>query len=115
MNKPVSLFVYGSLQPGRSNARVLESIGGSWTRASVRGHLKPKGWGAKLGYAALVLDAHGDKVEGFVFTSENLAPHLHALDEFEGSEYKRALTAVTLEDGSEPQAYIYVLNESEQR
>ncbi len=31
------LFVYGTLCPNKANAHILEQIGGSWTKASVRG------------------------------------------------------------------------------
>ncbi|MCI0615247.1 gamma-glutamylcyclotransferase, partial [bacterium] len=61
MKKSIPLFVYGTLQPSRSNAHVLESIGGSWVRASVRGRLKYEGWGAELGYPALLLNPDGEK------------------------------------------------------
>jgi gamma-glutamylcyclotransferase (GGCT)/AIG2-like uncharacterized protein YtfP len=112
IKKSIPLFVYGTLQPGRPNAHVLESIGGSWKKASVRGRLKYEGWGAELGYPALILKPDGEKVEGFVFISDSLSTHWNVLDEFEGQEYKRILTLATLEDGSETEAHIYVLNEN---
>jgi len=46
------LFVYGSLQPGHTNAHLLEQIGGTWQAASVVGMLRPEGWGAQQGYPA---------------------------------------------------------------
>ena len=62
------LFVYGTLAPGRPNSHMLEAIGGAWRRASVRGTLHPEGWGATLGYPAIVLGEDGRKVEGSLFS-----------------------------------------------
>jgi gamma-glutamylcyclotransferase (GGCT)/AIG2-like uncharacterized protein YtfP len=106
------LFVYGSLQPGRENAHLLEAIGGSWQAASVKGILRPAGWGAAIGYPALTLDANGSVVSGFVFTSETLPQHWARLDEFEGEEYERVVTMVRLEDMSTVEAHVYVLHRS---
>jgi len=61
------LFVYGTLGPGRPNEHVLTAIGGTWEEASVKGHLKPHGWGADMGYPGIVLDDAGDDVHGFIF------------------------------------------------
>ncbi len=63
------LFVYGTLGPGRSNAHILENIGGSFVPAYVKGYLKAEGWGAAMGFPGLVPDANGGPVHGFVFSS----------------------------------------------
>ena len=110
MKQSSPLFVYGSLGPNRPNAHILESVGGSWIKATVKGYLKNRGWGAQLGYPALVLDSEGEDIDGLVFQSENLPEHWDQLDEFEGDEYKRILSPVKLEDGSTIEAYLYVLN-----
>jgi gamma-glutamylcyclotransferase (GGCT)/AIG2-like uncharacterized protein YtfP len=102
------LFVYGSLKPGQANAHVLEAIGGAWQAACVTGTLHAQGWGAALGYPALVLDDNGAQVHGLVFTSENLQQHWQSLDEFEGSEYERVLATTQVDDGSTIQAWVYV-------
>lgn len=39
-----SLFVYGTLGPGRPNAHILENIGGKWQEGHVGGSLLDKGW-----------------------------------------------------------------------
>ena len=109
---PERLFVYGSLKPGHQNAQLLESIGGTWLAASVRGTLRPAGWGAGLGYPALTLDEHGAEVRGFVFTSEGLAQHWERLDEFEGEDYERVAAKVWLDDMSTVEAFVYVLSRS---
>lgn len=103
------LFVYGTLGPGRPNEHVLNAIGGSWQTATVTGTRRHAGWGAELGYPGLDLDEHGEEVEGFLFTSENLSGHWAVLDEFEGAAYQRVLTKAKLEDGSTVDAYIYRL------
>ena len=107
------LFVYGSLAPGRANEHMLAEVRGTWESASVRGTLHREGWGAAIGYSAIVLDPLGDEVHGFIFRSDELAAHWSRLDEFEGEGYERVLTSVTLEDGTIVQAYIYVLSGSD--
>ena len=103
------LFVYGTLAPGRPNEHVLADIGGSWLMATVTGSLKQEGWGSEMGYPGIVLDMEGNKVEGFLFSSENLASHWNKLDEFEGEAYERVLTKARLNDGSLADAYVYAL------
>ena len=77
-------FAYVTLAPGRLNAHVLDGVPGSWEPASVKGTLLPEGWGAAAGYPGIVLDAHGDEVQGFVFDSERLAEQCAKLDVIEG-------------------------------
>ncbi len=103
------LFVYGTLGPGRPNEYILRNIGGSWEEASVTGKLHQEGWGATMGYPAIVLDKNGDKVEGFLFSSDNFAAHWHELDEFEGEAYERVISKVKLKDKTIVDAYIYAL------
>lgn len=104
------LFVYGTLGPGRPNEHWLTNIGGSFQTGHVKGQLYQEGWGATLGYPALVIDPDGEVVVGHVFTSEKLHHHWSELDDFEGEGYRRVLIDVTLEDGSVTQAYIYALS-----
>lgn len=105
------LFVYGTLGPGRPNEHVLRQVGGHWKEAFVRGRLVHKGWGADLGYPALVLDNAAGEVAGFVFYSENLEQHLNRLDAFEGAEYKRKVAIAQTKDGEALESYIYVLRQ----
>ena len=104
-----NLFVYGTLGPDRPNEHILRNIGGSWEEASVTGKLHQEGWGATMGYPAIVLDKNGAKVEGFLFSSDNIAAHWHELDEFEGEAYERIVSKVKLNDKTIVDAYIYVL------
>ncbi len=104
-----SLFVYGTLGPGRPNEHVLTAIGGSWKTATITGTLRNEGWGAELGYPGIELDEVGGEVEGFLFVSENLSDHWAVLDKFEGEAYKRVLAKVQVEDGSMIDAHIYTL------
>lgn len=107
-----NLFVYGSLQPGGPNEHVLSQIQGEWSRATVRGYLMEIGWGAKLGYPGLVLEETGDSINGHVLSSPRLSEIWDKLDQFEGGEYERVKTTVTLECGESIDAYIYVLRGS---
>src|SRR5262245_15338353 len=105
------LFVYGTLQPGRENAHLLERIGGTWRAASVIGVLRPADKAAGFPFPALKLDANGTEVRGYVFSSERLAEHWRSLDEFEAEDdYERVVTRASLEDGSTVETYVYVLD-----
>lgn len=106
-----SLFVYGTLGPGRPNAHILENIGGSWQKGNVGGSLQEKGWGAEMGYPGIVLDDSGNRVEGFLFSSENLAKQWDLLDKFEGDEYERVPVDVVTEEGLTVKSCIYMLKE----
>ena len=76
----------------------------------MRGWLVEAGWGAELGYPALVLDPDGTPVEVFVFESEALVHHWDRLDAFEGPGYRRVGVDVSTAEGVLP-ASIYVLGE----
>ena len=104
-----TLFVYGTLGPGRPNAHVLEGIGGSWQEGHVGGTLLHKGWGAEMGFPGIVLDDSGNRVNGFVFSSEKLAENWQILDDFEGKGYERVPVEVTTNDGSTVTSCIYML------
>ncbi|WP_324690107.1 gamma-glutamylcyclotransferase family protein [Cobetia sp. D5] len=105
------LFIYGTLGPGGPNEHVMLDIGGSWTPGTLKGRLEAAGWGAEMGFPGLRLDEAGDTIRGHVFSSDNLAVHWQALDDFEGSEYLRQPATVTLEDGSTLTAQVYALSQ----
>jgi gamma-glutamylcyclotransferase (GGCT)/AIG2-like uncharacterized protein YtfP len=102
------LFVYGTLAPGQPNAHVLADVPGTCDEASVRGRLVQHGWGADMGYPALELSDEGNRVDGFVFTSQVLAEHWQRLDEFEGDAYERVVTQVRSNAGRHVRAHLYV-------
>jgi gamma-glutamylcyclotransferase (GGCT)/AIG2-like uncharacterized protein YtfP len=104
------LATYGTLAPGRQNHGQLGDLDGRWLTGHVRGSLIDAGWGAELGYPALVLDPGGPPIEVFVFESEALLHHWDRLDEFEGPGYRRTAVDVSTGEGVLP-ASIYVLGE----
>lgn len=104
------LFVYGTLAPGKPNAHVLATIAGRWQPATVKGKLYEEGWGAVVGYPAVVLTENGPDVQGLLFSADELDTHWARLDAFEGNGYKRVLTTAVLEDGTAVETYIYELN-----
>ncbi len=106
------LFVYGTLGPDRPNEHILKNIGGLWEKASVTGTLYEKGWGSAMGYPGIILDKNGDKVEGFLFSSDTISEHWSYLDEFEGEAYERVQTTVELLDRTLVDAYIYTLKQT---
>jgi gamma-glutamylcyclotransferase (GGCT)/AIG2-like uncharacterized protein YtfP len=102
------LAVYGTLAPGRVNHHQLAGLSGRWIEGTVRGHLHEAGWGAYLGYPAIVLDDGGPKVGVQLFESSDLPEHWDRLDAFEGLAYRRSVTAVSTIEG-DLSASIYVL------
>jgi gamma-glutamylcyclotransferase (GGCT)/AIG2-like uncharacterized protein YtfP len=104
-----NLFVYGTLAPGKPNEHVLAPLAGIWQPATMTGQLMQLGWGAALGYPALVPDVTGEAVRGFVFSSPRLPDFLPTLDAFEGEQYERVLIEAHLDDGSPVEAFVYAL------
>ncbi len=104
----IRLATYGTLAPGRQNHGQLTDLPGRWLVGHVRGTLVDAGWGAKLGFPALILDPDGLPVEVFVFESEALPDHWHRLDAFEGPGYRRIAVDVSTPEGVLP-ASIYVV------
>jgi gamma-glutamylcyclotransferase (GGCT)/AIG2-like uncharacterized protein YtfP len=102
------LAVYGSLAPGRPNHYQLAALGGVWREGLVRGRFVDAGWGAALGYPALVLDPNGADVPVHILESDALPDHWARLDEHEGSDYRRVVVTVGTTEG-ELDASIYEL------
>jgi gamma-glutamylcyclotransferase (GGCT)/AIG2-like uncharacterized protein YtfP len=102
------LATYGSLAPGRPNHHRLDGLEGRWLTGHVNGMLLDAGWGAGLGYPALILDPGGPAIKVDVFESVDLPAHWARLDAFEGPGYQRVVTTVRTSTG-EVEASIYVL------
>lgn len=103
-----SLFVYGTLRPGHSNAHIMENIGGEWLPGYVNGTFYERGWGAAADFPGIVLDKDGPQVQGYLFLSSNLDAHWPMLDEFEDG-YDRVKVEVTTLEGQKVTAWIYQL------
>ncbi|MHA4811321.1 gamma-glutamylcyclotransferase family protein [Flavitalea flava] len=88
------LFVYGSLQPGRENHHMLSDVKGEWMKGYVTGDLINQGWGADMGYPAMIWNPDGEKINGQLLISKELLNHWQRLDELEGKDYKRILIPV---------------------
>jgi len=101
------LATYGSLAPGRPNHHQLEGLRGRWLTGTVRGHLVQRGWGAAIGYPALVPADDGMEIEVHLFVSPGLPGHWARLDAFEGAEYRRERIAVKTGEGA-LEAWIYL-------
>lgn len=104
------LFVYGTLCPNKANAHILEQIGGTWTKASVRGIIHILDWGPDQGLKAIVLGPQAEWVEGYLFSTEKLAENWQMLDDFEGFQYERVIVDVMLESGETVKAWTYQMN-----
>ena len=93
------LACYGTLCPGQPNHHELAGIEGTWQQGVVFGRLHPNGWGAALGYPAIVLDPDGDPVAVHVLESIDLPAHWPRLDAFEGEGYRRTVVDVITDNG----------------
>jgi gamma-glutamylcyclotransferase (GGCT)/AIG2-like uncharacterized protein YtfP len=102
------LATYGSLAPDRPNHHQLDGLQGRWAPGHVHGRLVDTGWGAGLGYPALILDPGGAPLDVHVFESVDLPAHWARLDRFEGPGYRRVATKFHLPSG-DVDAFIYVL------
>ena len=109
MKKINSIFVYGSLQIGMQNYHLLKDFNGTWKKGYVTGTLINIGKGENYGFPAIKLDDKGSKIYGMILKSKDLEKNLFKLDKFEGSDYKRVVTDVTLEDNSKIKAFTYQL------
>jgi gamma-glutamylcyclotransferase (GGCT)/AIG2-like uncharacterized protein YtfP len=98
------------LAPGRANHAQLDGLAGRWVAGHVNGLLFDVGWGAALGYPALILDPNGPTVEVAVFESDDLPAHWARLDAFEGAGYERVVATISTSEG-ELAASIYVAAE----
>jgi gamma-glutamylcyclotransferase (GGCT)/AIG2-like uncharacterized protein YtfP len=103
------LATYGTLAPGRPNHHQLDGLAGRWSAGYVHGRLVDAGWGASLGYPALVLDPDGTAIDVEVFESIDLPAHWSRLDQFEGPGYRRVVTTVHTPDG-DVEASIYAVD-----
>lgn len=118
VERPLALFVYGTLAPGEVNAHVLSALDGSWARAKVRSVLCDAGWGAAHGFPGLRLfrsaasstDAPSDFVSGLLFESEGLSEMWPELDEFEGADYHCELTQAIFEDDTTKPCVVYAVD-----
>src|SRR4051794_1904430 len=106
------LATYGTLAPGRPNHHQLDGLDGRWLEGQVRGTLVDAGWGASLGYPALILDPDGSAIDVRIFESTDLPAHWTRLDEFEGPGYQRVATTVRTPAG-DLEVSIYVLRVQE--
>jgi gamma-glutamylcyclotransferase (GGCT)/AIG2-like uncharacterized protein YtfP len=102
------LVTYGTLAPGRPNHHQLDGLDGRWLPGEVRGWLHEAGWGAALGFPALILDPDGPAISVHVFESTDLPDHWARLDDFEGPAYERVVTTVSTPEG-DLNASIYAL------
>ena len=108
LDGPHRLATYGTLSPGRSNHHHVAELRGTWFPGHVHGHLIEEGWGAGLGYPALILDPEAAAVPVQVLDSPDLPAHWDRLDDFEGAEYERVVATVHTDTGHVP-AFLYAL------
>ncbi|MGW3945101.1 4a-hydroxytetrahydrobiopterin dehydratase [Micrococcus endophyticus] len=115
---PTALAAYGTLAPGRSNARVMDGVRGTWAPGTVRGVLHASGVGAATGYPGVVLAtpaatehpaAQIADVPAQLLVSVDLPDHWDRLDAFEGAGYRRVPAVVALDDDAVRPAYLYEL------
>src|SRR4051794_10232257 len=101
------LGTYRRLAPCRPDPHPVAGLGGRWFHGQVRGRFVEVGWGAALGFPALILDPQGPVIDVQVLESQDLRGHWERLDEFEGPGYKRVITAIQTATG-DVEGCIYV-------
>lgn len=104
------LFTYGSLQPGREYAHLLQTANGLWQPATVTGFVDANGWQHSIGYPALILHEDGQTIQGMLLSSDRLHELWSMLDEFEGDAYERVTGEVTTRFGEIIHANLYQLH-----
>lgn len=102
------LATYGSLAPGQENHHILNGVDGVWIEGTVGGTLVQMGWGADLGYPAIILDETNERVNVWILESAALPDHWQRLDAFEGEQYDRVTTVADTALGGLPVS-IYAL------
>ncbi len=107
MKKITNLFVYGTLQKGKQHERILKKINGRWKKGFVNGKLLNLNSGSDYGYPGLKLDKKGSKIYGMIFNSKDLTYYIKKIDKFEGDSYKRVISKIKLEDGTQVESYLY--------
>lgn len=107
-----SLFVYGTLAPGKPNHHHLAMVEGEWHKAVITGHLVEQGWGAEMGYPGIIPCETGDKVQGHLLSAGSLAEHWERLDKFEGEGYERVQVQAELENGTKISAFVYAVKKA---
>ncbi len=86
------LIVYGSLAPGGRHDDEIADVAGEWHTGWVTGTLVERGWGASLGYPALVWNPDSERrVAAHLLVSRDLPQQWERLDAFEGKAYRRIL------------------------
>jgi len=100
------LFVYGTLRRGSNNesARLLQGQSRFVGNAQMQGRLYGLGR-----YPGAVAAANpGEWVRGEVYNMDQPTRLLAALDDYEGSDFERAVATVQLDDGSKQDCWVYL-------
>ena len=103
-----SIFVYGTLQPGMQNDKILKDFKGNWKKGYVLGKLLNLETGDDYGHPVLELDNKGSKIYGMILKSKDIEKNINKIDDFEGKDYLRVVSNIFFEDGSKTLAYVYV-------
>ena len=96
------LVNYGTLARDRSNAQLLEGLGGSWEVCVIRGEIF---LADRLPNFRWKLD--GDEVPAQLFTATDLQSTWESLDSFEGDDYRRRLIPYSTSEQSGV-SYVYL-------
>lgn len=100
------VFAYGTFRAGESARAMIAGHVEDATPATVKGTI----YAFPDGFPGMV--AQGDsRVVGELLELNNLAAAFALLDAFEGDDYERIMKQVTLENGTEVWAWIYMLKD----
>lgn len=94
--------------PGAKDHWVVRSIAGEWTAGFVRGFAFDITWGPAEGYEGFMPDDDGNSVPVMVLVSDKLEKNWPSIDDYHGDGFVRKLAAVTLDDESVVDAWVYL-------
>ena len=100
------IFVYGTLRRGSKNesARLLQDQARFFADASMQGRLYGLGR-----YPGAVPAVKPDEwVRGEVYLFDPSSSLMQTLDDYEGSDFERALSSVQLDDGKKMECWVYL-------
>ena len=104
-----SLITYATLAPGARQSGTLSGLEGTFHKGHICGTFFPRGQGTSDGYPGIRLHGDGQKIEAWLFQSQDLPKHWPHLDVYEGDEYARLACPFIHEDGRLEWSEVYAL------
>lgn len=107
---PNNLFIYGTLKPGEANEHILQPVEEKFVKATLKGYTFDTEWEKSFGYPGITKGNVKDKINSYLFSSDNLSKYWDDLDAFETHAYKRIKVQVHLTNNTIAIAFVYIIN-----